>query len=267
MKKIIMLITAIMMMATVMTGCGVNPPAEDVFKKDETSTETDKKDEAVEDKKDAETDTDKKSDADKSDKESNADKSDKESDDKKSEDKTEAADKSDDKNSNDSTPSNDNDNSQSGNSNTGGSTNTGTGNKPVDTPTEPQKPAHTHSYSATVTANASCTANGVKTYTCSCGDSYTESIPATGHNWVDKVNSWTEQVWVDGTPGTISCQCSCGQVFSYDGWQSHRTQAILNHDSGHAGFSEVELGGTEGHYESVPHNDHYNQCANCGATQ
>lgn len=42
---------------------------------------------------------------------------------------------------------------------------------------------HKHDYIETVTTEASCTENGVKTYTCDCGDSYTEDIPAKGHNY------------------------------------------------------------------------------------
>lgn len=42
---------------------------------------------------------------------------------------------------------------------------------------------HTHSYTGTVTTAATCTTAGVKTFTCECGDSYTENIPATGHKW------------------------------------------------------------------------------------
>ena len=39
-----------------------------------------------------------------------------------------------------------------------------------------------HSYTSKVTTAATCTANGVKTYTCkSCGHSYTEVVKATGH--------------------------------------------------------------------------------------
>lgn len=45
-------------------------------------------------------------------------------------------------------------------------------------------PPHTHSYTSTVTKQPTCTATGVRTYTCSCGDSYTEVIPATGHTEV-----------------------------------------------------------------------------------
>ncbi len=44
----------------------------------------------------------------------------------------------------------------------------------------PTPPPHVHSYTATVTAAATCDTPGVMTYTCSCGDSYTEAIPATG---------------------------------------------------------------------------------------
>ncbi|MBQ6890047.1 MAG: hypothetical protein IJN53_03405, partial [Oscillospiraceae bacterium] len=48
---------------------------------------------------------------------------------------------------------------------------------------------HTHSYTASVTTAATCTADGVKTFTCSCGSSYTAAIPATGHSYVDGVCS------------------------------------------------------------------------------
>lgn len=46
---------------------------------------------------------------------------------------------------------------------------------------------HSHSYTSSVTTEATCTAAGVRTYTCSCGLSYTQSIPAIGHNYVDGV--------------------------------------------------------------------------------
>ena len=43
---------------------------------------------------------------------------------------------------------------------------------------------HTHSYVGTVTTEPTCTASGVKTYTCSgCSDSYTEEIAALGHSY------------------------------------------------------------------------------------
>lgn len=67
--------------------------------------------------------------------------------------------------------------------------------------------AHKHSYSARVTKEASCTSQGVRTYTCSCGDSYTEYIPMTGHTIVGTI----VQNPTCGTPGVMSYDCSvCG---------------------------------------------------------
>ena len=50
-------------------------------------------------------------------------------------------------------------------------------------------PKSEHNYSVKITKAATCTASGVKTYTCSvCNDSYTETIPATGHKYS---SDWT----------------------------------------------------------------------------
>lgn len=54
---------------------------------------------------------------------------------------------------------------------------------------------HTHSYSNQITKQPTCTQTGVRTYTCSCGASYTESVAAKGHNYGTKIiaPTWTEQ--------------------------------------------------------------------------
>ena len=41
---------------------------------------------------------------------------------------------------------------------------------------------HIHSYTQQITTEATCTEKGVITYTCSCNDTYTEEIPALGHD-------------------------------------------------------------------------------------
>ncbi len=46
---------------------------------------------------------------------------------------------------------------------------------------------HAHSYTSKVTKKATCTKTGVRTYTCSCGDSYTKTIKALGHDYVETV--------------------------------------------------------------------------------
>ena len=56
----------------------------------------------------------------------------------------------------------------------------------TDKATETEAPEHTHSYSSATTKQATCGEDGTKTFTCSCGDTYTEKIAATGqHSWDD----------------------------------------------------------------------------------
>ena len=45
------------------------------------------------------------------------------------------------------------------------------------------EPPHEHSYASAVTKEPTCTESGTKAYTCSCGDTYTEIIEATGHDF------------------------------------------------------------------------------------
>lgn len=44
---------------------------------------------------------------------------------------------------------------------------------------------HKHNYVTTITKEPTCTEAGEKKYTCTCGDSYTEEIPAKGHHFED----------------------------------------------------------------------------------
>lgn len=46
---------------------------------------------------------------------------------------------------------------------------------------------HNHSYSSSITTEPTCTSDGIKTYICECGDSYTEPILHKGHS----TNDWT----------------------------------------------------------------------------
>ena len=51
-----------------------------------------------------------------------------------------------------------------------------------------------HDYNISSTTPATCTTDGVITYTCSvCGDTYTEIIPVTGHNYIEEVITPTEK--------------------------------------------------------------------------
>ena len=63
---------------------------------------------------------------------------------------------------------------------------------------------HTHSYTSQVTKEATCTEEGVKTFTCSCSDSYTEQIPAAGHSYDAGVETTPATCVADGVK-TFTC--------------------------------------------------------------
>lgn len=72
------------------------------------------------------------------------------------------------------------------------------------------KPEHTHSYQSAVTKQATCTEKGVKTFTCECGDKYTESINALGHREVTDPAVKPTETTAGKTEGS---HCSvCGAV-------------------------------------------------------
>ena len=69
---------------------------------------------------------------------------------------------------------------------------------------------HAHAFGAwTVTTPATCTADGVETRSCACGETETRTIPATGHTFGD---------WTVTTPATCTADgvetrsCACGET-------------------------------------------------------
>ena len=73
-------------------------------------------------------------------------------------------------------------------------------------------PNHTHSYTGKVTTAATCSKEGVKTYTCSCGGSYTENIAKISHSYTKSVTAptCTEK-------GYTAYKCSsCGDSYKDD---------------------------------------------------
>lgn len=78
---------------------------------------------------------------------------------------------------------------------------------PAQKPTEPATQAHTHSYAATVTKQPTCTAEGVKIFRCSCGDSYTEAISAAGHIFGAYVYNNDATEAADGTETAVCTIC------------------------------------------------------------
>ena len=70
---------------------------------------------------------------------------------------------------------------------------------------EATEESHEHAYVETITIDATCEADGEATYTCECGDSYTETITATGHVFENYTSNNDATYLADGTE-TAKCE-------------------------------------------------------------
>jgi len=139
---------------------------------------------------------------------------------------------------------------------------------------------HEHSYSEEVTTQPTCTEDGIKTFRCSCGDSYTEPVAATGHSYDNGVVT-TNPTCTEAGAKTFTCsQCAEGTT----GHTKTETVPATGHsyDDGvvapeatctEAGVKTYTCSqcaeGTTGHTktETVPatgHNYQNGKCENCG---
>lgn len=72
--------------------------------------------------------------------------------------------------------------------------------------------SHTHSYTESITKEATCTEKGERTFTCECGDSYTKSTKATGHDYVtDETTKVAATCTEEGKKADKICSI-CGDV-------------------------------------------------------
>lgn len=74
---------------------------------------------------------------------------------------------------------------------------------------EPTEAPHEHAYIEDITTEATCNTDGVKTFTCECGDSYTETITATGHIFENYISNNDATYTADGTE---TATCVCGET-------------------------------------------------------
>lgn len=148
--------------------------------------------------------------------------------------------------------------------------------KPTETPT----PTHEHSYSATVTQNATCSSTGVKTYTCSCGNSsYTEEIPMTDHNWTERYETIhheskgeMRQVQTGTSDGYVEC-ATCHATFSTPADFQEHCKATGDFNHAMSSYYRHE-GGPIYEYQWVVISEAYDEtivagytCSTCGATK
>ena len=61
-----------------------------------------------------------------------------------------------------------------------------------------------------ITTEPTCTEEGVKTFTCFCGETYTETVPALGHAWNDFLSIDKEATCVEAGSKSIHC-ATCGE--------------------------------------------------------
>lgn len=83
---------------------------------------------------------------------------------------------------------------------------------------------HVHSYVLTAAEPAGCETEGYQTYQCDCGESYSDSIPATGHDWTD----WETVIDPEDEESSVLWHycLNCGQE-EYDSLPPVSTQDML----------------------------------------
>ena len=112
---------------------------------------------------------------------------------------------------------------------------------------------HTHSYTLTGSVSATCGTAGYRTYACACGDSYTETIAASGHTEVTDAAVAATCTTAGKTEGKHCSVCNTVLV-------AQQTVAAKGHTNA-AAVKENEKAATcavNGSYDSVVY------CATCG---
>ena len=79
---------------------------------------------------------------------------------------------------------------------------------------------HKHSYTSAVTKAPTCTEDGVRTFTCQCGDAYTEAIAKTGHSYTTATEEATGKTVYTCSVCGHSYKSTCGYTHSrVETWQ------------------------------------------------
>ena len=98
---------------------------------------------------------------------------------------------------------------------------------------------HEHSYTTELTKAATCTEEGIMTYTCSCGDSYTETVKATGHSY--KLVSSSPSTCFEPSVSKYKCE-NCGNEITVTGKETDKHKYVITIH----GATCTDVGYTEG---------------------
>ena len=141
------------------------------------------------------------------------------------------------------------DNSSTASSNNGNlkENTTNSSSKDSTTPKQEQQ-THTHSYSSSVTKNPTCSENGEKTFVCSCGSSYKEAIPLSGHSWVtttETVSHPSTGHYETVTETTYSCMNMnvCG-YYRYGTWEEFEAHCKASEEAWNEAHADFEWNGS-----------------------
>lgn len=157
---------------------------------------------------------------------------------------------------------NHNSNSNGNNSNHNGNNDGNNGNHNDNT----EKP-HVHKYnSGVVTKEPTCTDTGVKTYTCvNNDDSYTETIPALGHDYVTRTETVTvKEAWDEPVLEPRYICCGCGASFKTEEEIGCHILAVPNDKCGSYYSDAVQVNTIHHPAETETHT--YKVCSRCGDT-
>ena len=97
---------------------------------------------------------------------------------------------------------------------------------PGDPDEEPVTP-HEHTYTSAVTKEPTCTQEGEMTYTCTCGDSYTEPIAMIPHNYVDGVCTMCGTPEPQPTEGLVFTLSDDGTQYSVTDYKGAETEVTI----------------------------------------
>ena len=153
---------------------------------------------------------------------------------------------------------NHNGNSNGNNGNNGGNNGNHNGNT--------EKP-HVHKYnSGVVTKAPTCTDTGIKTYTCVDGDdSYTETIPALGHDYVTRTETVTvKEAWDEDVYESRYICCGCGASFKTAREVGRHILAVPNDTCGSYYVDDVKVNTI--HHPAETETRTYKVCSRCGDT-
>lgn len=138
------------------------------------------------------------------------------------------------------------------------------GNNSNNKPTE--KP-HVHKYNrGIVTKEPTCTDTGIKTYTCVDGDdSYTETIPALGHDYVTRTETVTiKEAWDEDVYEPRYICNGCGASFETAREVGRHILAVPNDTCGSYYVDDVKVNTI--HHPAETETRTYKVCSRCGDT-